>query len=933
MGFDFDNLFLLSLLSTFALLSSAQNTNQLQKPSIKIGALFTFNSTIGRSAMAAMEMAVADVNADSSVLNGTRLDLITQDTNCSGFLGTIGALQLIENEVVTILGPQSSGIAHAISQISNELQIPLLSFASTDPTLSSLQFQPFFLRTTQSDEFQMRAISEIISYFNWREIVAIYSDDDFGRNGISSLSDSLSTKRSRISFKAPIPPISSSNGNNNGNINDMLVQVNLVESRVYVLHVNPDSGLEIFRVAKKLGMIGTGYVWIVTDWLASVLDSYQQNNNPEIMDLLQGIIVLRQYVPDSNSKKGFITRFNKGNFNTGLNTYGFNAYDSVWLTAYAINNFINQKNNISFSTDPNLQHTQNNTLNLISLKRFNQGDKLLNQILSTNFTGLTGHLQFGSDRNLIKPAYQILNLIGSGSRLIGFWSSRTSLAKTLNPNSPNPDLNSIIWPGEITKTPKGWVFPNNGKVLRIGVPFRTSFKEFVTKDKESPDGVQGYCIDVFRNAVSQLPYPVPLEFVLFGDGKQNPSYNALVQNVANNTFDAAVGDVAIVTNRTRSVDFTQPYIESGLVIVVPVKARDSNAWAFLKPFTVQMWGVTGVFFLFVGAVVWILEHRTNVEFRGPPRKQVITIFWFSFSTMFFAHRENTGSTLGRFVLLVWLFVVLILTQSYTASLTSILTVQQLSSGITGLDSLISSPDPVGFQVGSFAKNYLIDQLNIAPSRLVELKTPEEYAKMLDLGPKNGGVGAVVDEMPYIELFLSNNCKFQIVGQEFTKSGWGFAFPRDSPLAIDLSTAILTLSENGDLQRIHDKWLKRTSCDIQSNMDIGSNRLNIGSFFGLFLICGIACFIALIIFFMRILCQYCEYNSSNDNEGMEGEMELGEMERSVRRPARITSIKDLISFVDRKEEEVKSVIKRKSSSDRDKSHRTDRSSDCELGSPS
>lgn len=92
-------------------------------------------------------------------------------------------------------------------------------------------------------------------------------------------------------------------------------------------------------------------------------------------------------------------------------------------------------------------------------------------------------------------------------------------------------------------------------------------------------------------------------------------------------FDAAVGDVTIVTNRTRIVDFTQPFMESGLVIVVPVREEKSNPWAFLEPFTMQMWWVTGVFFLFVGTVVWVLEHRLNPEFRGPPRKQLITIFW------------------------------------------------------------------------------------------------------------------------------------------------------------------------------------------------------------------------------------------------------------------------------------------------------------------
>lgn len=131
------------------------------------------------------------------------------------------------------------------------------------------------------------------------------------------------------------------------------------------------------------------------------------------------------------------------------------------------------------------------------------------------------------------------------------------------------------------------------------------------------------------------------------------------------------------------------------------------------------------------------------------------------------------STLGRMVLLIWLFVVLIIQSSYTASLTSILTVQQLSSPISGIDSLIKSDVPVGFQVGSFAENYLHEELGIAKSRLVSLGRREDYAKALEKGPKNGGVAAVVDELPYVQLFLSRQCKYKIIGQEFTKSGWGF----------------------------------------------------------------------------------------------------------------------------------------------------------------
>lgn len=92
-------------------------------------------------------------------------------------------------------------------------------------------------------------------------------------------------------------------------------------------------------------------------------------------------------------------------------------------------------------------------------------------------------------------------------------------------------------------------------------------------------------------------------------------------------YDAAVGDIAITTNRTRLADFSQPFIESGLVVVAPVMRSSSSTWAFLRPFSPLMWCVSGFFFLVVGSVIWILEHRINDEFRGPPKKQIITVLW------------------------------------------------------------------------------------------------------------------------------------------------------------------------------------------------------------------------------------------------------------------------------------------------------------------
>ncbi|XP_066389279.1 glutamate receptor 3.4-like isoform X2 [Miscanthus floridulus] len=892
-------------------------------PSVTIGALFTFDSVIGRSARTAIQLAVNDVNGDPDVLRGTNLSVIFQDTKCSGFVGTIQALELMERQVVAVVGPQSSGIAHVVSHVANQLRVPLLSFAATDPALASKQY-PYFVRATHDDRFQMAAVADVVAHHGWREVTAVYVDNDYGRGGVVALGDALEANRARVSYKAAFPP-----GADRAAIADLLVRANMMASRVFVVHASPDSGLDVFAAARSLDMMAAGYVWIATDWLAAAAIDGAGAGAASKSDI-QGVLTLHQYTPDSDAKASLVSRFaatSKASSNA-INAYGLFAYDSVWMAARAIDQFLSDTSdgNISFSADPNVRDANGSALGLSALKVFDQGEQLLRKVMLANFTGVTGSVRFQFDA-LINPAYEILNVGGTGVRRVAYWSNYTRLSvaapRLLPDGGPPPNstttqqqqqMYSVIWPGDTTAKPRGWVFPNNGKPLRIGVPYRTTYKQFVSKDRSSPDGVSGYCVDVFNAAVALLPYPVPSSFVLFGDGVKNPSYNELVHRVADGFFDAAVGDISIVTNRTRVVDFTQPYVESGLVIVSTVKAKSSNEWAFLRPFTPGMWAIIGAFFLFVGAVVWILEHRFNPEFRGSPRKQMVTMFWFSFSTMFFAHRQNTVSTLGRVVLIIWLFVVLIINSSYTASLTSILTVQQLSTGIQGLDSLLSSNDPIGYQVGSFARSYMMEELGVPASRLRELAI-DDYANSLQRGPSNGGVAAIVDELPYVELFLSTNCQFRTVGQEFTKSGWGFAFQRDSPLAVDLSTAILTLSENGDLQRIHDKWLKPGTCASQSTDGVGADRLNLGSFWGLFLICSVACFIALLIYFARILCQFCEYHGTGTTAGAaqedDGAGPLPDPQRSLRRPARLTSIRDLMSFVDMKEAEVKRAIRSRS----------------------
>lgn len=898
--------------SLCVLIVSGDQSSHIRPSSVNVGALLSLNSTIGRVAKPAMDAAVEAVNSNQYILSGTRLNMMMMDTKCDTVVGMNEGLNLMQNEVVAVLGPQSSEIARLVSQAAEEVQVPVISFAATDPYLNSSQF-PYFIQATHTDYSQMIAVADLVEYFEWRTVTIIYTDNEYGRSGMKALEDVLllqSGKDSDIIFyRAPLIPNASTS-----EIDVFLFNLNSMESRVFIVHLySVDIGFEFFSAAKRLGMMENGYAWITTDWLSTALDS-SETVEFSTMEIIQGVLSLRRHIPDSMAKRNFDSTWNKTG-SSGLNSYAYSAYDSVWVVAEAIHRFLNEQEEqkqLKFSTHGRFKN----------LKIFQGGSSLLQTVIArTNFTGLTGEIRFNSDRTLANAMFDVLNIEETASRIVGYWSKSFGLS-LLSPDildrKPPDDpttkrsqqLHRVVWPGESLIKPKELAVTSTRRTLRIGVPYRVDFTNIVTIGNYGNSSAQGYCIDIFRKAISLVPDPPPYSFVVIGNGIENPNYDELLRMVANDSLDAVVGDIAIVSSRALLVDFTKPYMDSGLVIIAPFRKMNSNAWAFLRPFTGAMWSVTAVLFLFVGVVIWILEHRLNEDFRGPPRQQITTIIWFSLSTMCQSQRQTTVSTLGRIVMIIWFFVVLILNSSYVASLTSILTVQRMTSPVKGIESLINSSDPIGFQAGLGVDIYLHSSLNVSRSRLKPLKGSADYVKALELGPKQeGGVAAIIDQIPYARLFTARHCQFKIVDDRFKRGRWGFAFQKRSPLVKHISTAILDLVETGDLQRMNDKWqLSKNGCSAD-NESMTSNRQNLESFWGLFLMCGVACLVALLIFFARLLCQYRRYCNSRDVELESPPSSSHSI--SDKDGCKRGSIKNVIAFLDMKEE-LKSVRRGKSS---------------------
>ncbi|XP_030955058.1 glutamate receptor 2.8-like [Quercus lobata] len=815
---------------------------------IPVGVVLDLKSPVGRVAKRYMSMALSDFYAVNHYYS-TRLSLLTKDSGNDVIAAASAALDLMKNEEVqAIIGPQWSAQAKFVIEIGRKAQVPIISFSATSPSLSPSQNQ-FFIRTTQDDCVQVKAIANIVDTFGWREIVLIYEDTDYGNGLIPYLLDALQEIDTRVRYRSVIHPSS-----NNTEIIKELNKLKANHARIFLVHMTASLGSKLFVRAKEADMMSEGYAWILTTGLSSLLDPM----GSKVMDSMQGVLGIRPYIPPSKHLKDFERKWKrnltsikiKSKSTTSLNFFGLWAYDTVWALAIAV-----EKAGCIVHSSFLKQNASNNNVDLAALGVFEKGTRLRNTILTTKFQGLSGN--FDLVKGQLEPsAFELFNVIGRIERIIGHWTRETNLTlnENLSKNQISEDkLKHPIWPGDTPEQPTK---------LRIGVPvLKEGFLDFV-KVEWDPVIVSGFSIDVFEDVLRALPFHLTYEYIPYANEtrQSNGTYDQLLGEINTLKYDAVVGDITIVARRSLYVDFTLPYMESVVSMLVLEKDDESkNLWIFLKPLSINLWLTTGVAFIFTGLVIWTLEHRVNNDFRGPPKQQLGLIFWFSFSTLAFAQRERVVNNWSRFVLIVWIFVVLILTQSYTANLTSMLTVQRLQPMCVDVKEIIKKGYYVGYLKESFVKELLIDQLGFNESNLKAYETLEEYHEALSRGTYNDGVAAIFNEIPYIKLYLAKYCsRYTMVGPIYKIGGFGFVFRRGSPLVPYILRAILNVTQDKHKSLEYEKkyFSSQTTCvDQSTTISSHSPSLGVDSFGGLFIIAGISSLVSLLVYVFKFFYSY------------------------------------------------------------------------------
>ncbi|KAK9080205.1 hypothetical protein SSX86_001880 [Deinandra increscens subsp. villosa] len=782
-----------------------------------IGGVLDQESRIGREQKIAMEMAADDFcRIRNDVCSCPILHI--KDSQGNQARSYYEVMDLMKGQVEAIIGaisPQEAALVSEFDKARNN--IPIISLTPTATPSSfpdSATTMPSFLQMSHNITVHMQCIAAIIGHFGWLKVTPIYEDHSTFNSSpdlFTLLSDALQTVDSTAERPFVFPPLHSL-ANPSSYIEKELNKLKMKENRVFiVLKSSPRLCILIFEKAKQLGMMEKGYVWIISDDISSILDSVDQS----VILSMQGVVGFKTNFADTsehfaNFKLQFRKRFRKVYPNEEYlnpSIYALRAYDA---TSVAIKAIQVSKGSINSSSSTSLLH----------------------KITESKFKGVNGHISFKDGKLAQLPTFCIINVIGRSYREIEYWSPEFGFLQD-KLGSGEVRLDSIYWPGGTQRIPTGQVPINEGKPLRIGVPARGAFKQFVnvTYDSEKNEThVTGFSIQVFEAAVKKLNYSLSYVFIPY-----NGSYDDLVAGIHNKTFDGGVGDTEIMADRYEYAEFSQPYLDSGLVIVVPMKPNImKERFIFFYAFTTKLWIILFAMTIGTVSVVWLNEHvHGNNEFVATSTFEYVSkMLWFAVAVLSLAHRELINNNLSRLVLATWFIVNVIVAACFTATLSSIITISKIQPSL----DLQRSNAFVGCNTNSFIVHYLENVLKYKSEKIKEFSSIDGY----DRAFKKGEISAAYFVAPHANVFLAKYCRgYERIGHTYKLGGFGFMFRKGSPLVEDISKAVLKVTQNGDVNTLEENMLKSLSncSELDQDKSRGSIGLDPGLFTGLFMISG------------------------------------------------------------------------------------------------
>lgn len=309
----------------------------------------------------------------------------------------------------------------------------------------------------------------------------------------------------------------------------------------------------------------------------------------------------------------------------------------------------------------------------------------------------------------------------------------------------------------------------------------------------------GYSIDLWQRVAQEAGFQYELHTV--------KTVAEMLDALRAGKADVGVGALSITSEREAVIDFSHPFYESGLSILVGAQGARSPGSVishFLTLDALRLVGILVLALLVAAHCLWFFEKRKNPQMFPPDYLHGIAeSLWWTISIIITGGCENKApiGLAGRLVAIVWMLMGIFTVSYLTASVTTTLTVNQLTADISGPGDL------QGFLVatvqGSTAERYLLDR-KIDTRALPTIE--DAYGALA-----RHEVKAVVYDAPVLLYHVSRGgaSHMRVVGRIFEKQNYGLGLQADSKHRKQINEVLLRLKEGGYFEDLQKKWFGMT----------------------------------------------------------------------------------------------------------------------------
>ncbi|KAG9343052.1 hypothetical protein JZ751_015270, partial [Albula glossodonta] len=557
-------------------------------------------------------------------------------------------------------------------------------------------------------------------------------------------------------------------------------QLKKLQSPVMLLYCTKEEATTIFQVAHSVGLTGYGYTWIVPSLVAGDADnvpaefptglisvSYDEWDYGLEARVRDGVAVIAMATSTMMLDRGPHTLL-KSECHGAPDKKGPSAGNPNEVLRYLMNVTFEGRN-LSFSEDGYQMHPK---LVIILLDKERKWDRV-------------GKWENGS----LSMKYHV-------------WPRFELYSDTENRED---DHLSIVTLEEAPFVIVEDVDPLSGTCMRNTVPCRKQLKTFnSTKDS----GIyikrccKGFCIDILKKIAKSVKFTYDLYLVTNGKhGKKiNGTWNGMVGEVVLKNAHMAVGSLTINEERSEVIDFSVPFIETGISVMVSRSNGTVSPSAFLEPFSADVWVMMFVMLLLVSAVaVFVFEYFSPVGYNrcladgrepGGPSFTIGKAIWLLWGLVFnnSVPVQNPKGTTSKIMVSVWAFFAVIFLASYTANLAAFMIQEEYVDQVSGLsDKKFQRPNDFSppFRFGTVP--------NGSTERNIRNNYKEMHTYMVKFHQKNvdealyslktGKLDAFIYDAAVLNYMAGRDegCKLVTIGsgKVFASTGYGIAIQKDS----------------------------------------------------------------------------------------------------------------------------------------------------------